>query len=194
MICSWDNSFFKIIKIYASNEANEQNVFFEQLSEELLEESIVLCGDFNSVMSSSDRISRRLDEMSSLLNKLVRTHNLCEPQGFLQFTYQHPSLPDRQSRIDYFLVSKHLASMWLGSTHYCAFSDHQAILLFPKKQHDQGVGLWLLSNDLLQNTKCQDRIRDTIWQFSQNEDHAAVENWLLLKCECKYIFQEFSKF
>ena len=87
MICSWDNSSFKIINIYAPNDANKWNIFLKQLSEDLLEESIVLCGDFNSVMSSSDRISGRLDEISSLLNKLVRTHNLCEPQGFSQFTY-----------------------------------------------------------------------------------------------------------
>ncbi len=30
--------------------------------------------------------------------------------------------------------------------------------------------------------------------FSQNEDCSAVDNWLLLKCECKCVFQEFSKF
>ncbi len=129
---------------------------------DLIDENILLCGDFNSVMSSSDRISKRLDETSSLLNKLVRTHNLCEPQVFSQLMYQHPSLLGRQSRIDYFLVSRYLEGVWFGSTHYCAFSDHQVIILFPKRLNDQGAGLWHLLNDMLQNTRCQDRIRDVI--------------------------------
>ncbi len=84
--------------------------------------------------------------------------------------------------------------MWIRSTHYCAFSDYQVIILFPKKLNDQGAGLWCLSNDLLQNTKCQDSIQEAIQIFSQNENHSALNNWLLLKCEYKHIFQEFSNF
>ncbi len=145
-------------------------------------------------MLNSDHLSKKLDDTSGLLNKLVRTTNLCEPQGFFQFTYQHPLQPLCQSCIDYFLVSQHLAHGWAGTTCFCAFSDHQAIVLFPKRLNTQGAGLWHLSNDLLQNTKCLDSIHIAIQKFSQNEEHSVIDNWLLLKCECKNIFQQFSKF
>ena len=98
IICSWDSTLYKIMNIYAPNDVLECITFFEHLQVDLMDENILLCGDFNSVMSDSDHMSKRLDETSGFLNKLVRTHNLCEPQGFYQFMYQHPSQPQQQSR------------------------------------------------------------------------------------------------
>ena len=72
---------------------------------DLMDDNILLCGDFNSVILDSNHLSKKLDDTLGLLNKLVRTTNLCKPQGFSQFTYQHPLQPLCQSLIDYFLVS-----------------------------------------------------------------------------------------
>ncbi len=85
--CSWDGTQYKFINIYAPNDASAHTEFFEKLQMDLMDDNILLCVNFNAVMSNSDCLSKKLNDTLGLLNKLVRTTNLCEPQGFSQFTY-----------------------------------------------------------------------------------------------------------
>ena len=85
---------------------------------------IQICGDFNSVTQLDECLSWKLDDISDQLNILIRNHNLTEPVGFDQFTYQHPSIPERKSKINHFLFSSDIGLEWHSLVKYCAFSDH----------------------------------------------------------------------
>ena len=154
--------------MYAPTEAKSRKEFFLNLYPDIHGPNTILCGDFNSVLSTSDRISKKLDDMSDALNMLIRMANLCEPEGSKQFTYQHPLLNDRKSQIDYFFLSQSIVSKWKHQVCFCAFSDYQAIVLFPVC-NAQGSGLWCLSNDLLKNLKYFSSICAAIRKFSHND-------------------------
>ncbi len=117
-----------------------QWIFFASLEAEIQEENNILCGDFNSVVSSINRLLGRFDETSEDLIILTRTYHLTEPEGFSQFTYQHLTIANRKSKIDFFFLLQNLAVKWKGVTRYCAFSDHQDIILFPVKDRNVGPG------------------------------------------------------
>lgn len=140
--CQWDSQLYKILTIYAPNDTQEHQSFFEQLIPELNHHHIVLYGNFNSVLQENDRASQQIDGTTDVLNCIIQDTNLSEPSGFSQFTYQHPSVKERKSRIDLFLVSHCLQGLWFGATHFCAYSDYQAVILFPTKQEQSGPGLW----------------------------------------------------
>ncbi len=125
--------------------------------------------------------------MSEDLIMLTRTNHLTEPDSFGQFTYQHLTIANRKSKIDFFFLSQNLAVKWKGITRYCAFLDHQAIILFPVKDRDIGPGYWHLSNDLLGNTRYSNELQKMIQKWSQNDSLTALDNWTILKSECKMI-------
>ena len=110
------------------------------------------------MLSEKDCLSRQTDKTTKVLNEIIQEANLLKPLGFSQYTYQHPLISTRKSRIDLFLVSSQISCKWQGVTRYYAFSDHQAVVLFPYRVENQGLGLWHLSNDLLKNPKCFEKI------------------------------------
>ena len=90
---------------------------------------------------------------------LIRTYNLTEPAGFEQFTYQHPSIPERKSKIDHFLFSSDIGLEWHRLVKYCAFLDYQALVLYPRHPIDMEPQVWYISNDLLDYMPCFTQLR-----------------------------------
>ena len=120
----YDRIKYNHINIYAPNDPDLQRTFFASLEAEIQEENNILCRDFNSVVSSMNRLLGRLDETSEDLIMLTRTNYLTEPEGFGQFPYQYLTIANRKSKIDFFFLSQNLVVKWKGVTRYCAFSDH----------------------------------------------------------------------
>ena len=93
------------MNIYASNKARECTLFNDIFG--FATDNMMLFGDFNSVVHSSDCLSGNTDATLTLLNDLLLTHGLEEIDGPHRniFTYHHPSLSVRKSRLDHIYVS-----------------------------------------------------------------------------------------
>ena len=110
--CMWDNEVYKVINIYALNDHFERLAFFNALCPDLQDTNVILYGDFNLVLSEKDCLSRQTDDTTKVLNDIIQEFNLVKPSGFSQYTYQHPSILTRKSRIDLFLVSSQISCGW----------------------------------------------------------------------------------
>ncbi len=103
---------------------------------------MILGRGFNSIIDKSDRKSGKLDETSEQLDKMIHTLWLLEPKGSHQFTCQHPSLSEYQSQLDRFYVSTTLWDDRYSIVRFCHLSDHQEVMLIPKKEVNHGPVQW----------------------------------------------------
>ena len=88
----------------------------------------LLLGDFNLVTVSSDRYLQNLDLTSKMLEQLLSFHKFHEPQGthIHHFSYHHPSIAERKSRIDH-IYSTYPMQGLQGFSKYVFFSDYYLI-------------------------------------------------------------------
>ena len=125
-------------------------------------DNMVILGDFNSVESPSDHASGNLDPTSSFLHSLITVWNLKELKGshLKTFTYHHPSVSTRKSRIDHIYGN----GSWmghLGFSYHISVSDHYLVgtHLLPTK--DVGPKMWHFPVDLLSNSQFVEVINPT---------------------------------
>ena len=90
-----------LVGVYAPSDSKSHTDFLLKVKD-YFTQSMILLGDFNSVVASSDRISGNLDPTSSQLNMLLLDWELIEPSGphLTTFTYHHASDPRQKSQID----------------------------------------------------------------------------------------------
>ena len=120
----------------------------------------MLLSDFNTVLGYCDRLSRKLDSISGLLGDLVTFASSSEPSGHVQFTYQHPSVHQRQSRIDYIFLPDSWSLLYKQTAHFIKNSDHYAVQAFPVPLRQSGPGSWQCEVDILD--VCGLKIRECI--------------------------------
>ena len=133
-----------VISIYAPNDTGQRSKFFETVSQWFCSGQMILLGGFNSIIDSQDRKSGALDQTSEQLAKLLVAGGMIEPSGVRVFTYQHPSVENRKSRIDCIYVSKCLKDECFIYTQWCQCSDHSAVVLeWNQKQGDPHSGDFL---------------------------------------------------
>ena len=135
---SKDNETLHILNVYTPNDAHDRKLFFLN-SDKMIMDCCMVLGDFNSVTDVKDHLSRHLDSTSSQLRSLLFDHSLEEPRDShtRTFTYHHPSISQRKSRLDYIYVN--YPTPWLiGYIHYVTFSDHYLVSLTLLKPEDLG--------------------------------------------------------
>ena len=142
LACEVEWQSFLLYNIYAPNEPLTRKLFFGDLISRLSAKNVILGGDFNLIIDKSNRKSRKLDETSEQLEKMIYTLCLLEPKGSHQFTYQHPSLSEHQSCLDRYYVSTSLWDDWYLIVRFCHLSDHQEVMLIPKKEVNHGLAQW----------------------------------------------------
>ena len=118
-----DNTKVVLVNFYAPNDPNQQVVFLRELSNNILSsyhgnENLVLGGDFNCVINTSDKRGGKpvdLKKASTIeLITLIKIHNLVDswryknPDSF-GFTWANPSMKI-QCRLDYLFVSEQSCS------------------------------------------------------------------------------------
>ncbi len=69
-----------LVGVYALSDSKSHTDFLLKVKD-YFTRSMILLGDFNSVVASSDRISGNLDPTSSQLNMLLSDWELIEPSG-----------------------------------------------------------------------------------------------------------------
>ena len=131
-----------VFNIYAPNNRKLQTNFFMDI-EQYITDNVMLLGDFNSVISPTDRASHHLDHISALLSSFVKKYHLVEPSGshLEQFTYHHPSIFDQKSHLDRIYINFDMTRLW-GFSNHVSFSDHYLVGLYLLRPVDMGPHLW----------------------------------------------------
>ncbi len=105
---------FRVVGVYAPSIPAVQKSFFKEMQIYFMN-NMLLLGDFNSVTSEMDHLSRSLDPTSADLHSLLDHWNLVEPCGthLNTFSYHHPSVSERKSQIDRIYINKNWNNMLL---------------------------------------------------------------------------------
>ncbi len=125
----------QILNMYALNDAHTHKLFFHDI-EPLITDCCMVLGDFNSIIESQDHYSGNLDSTSVQLTELLAKHCLLEPDGphLLCFSYHHPSLANRKSRLDRIYLNYDIVCI-RGYAHHATFSDYYLVGLFCSEAH-----------------------------------------------------------
>ena len=110
----------------------------------------MLLGDFNSVTEKQDRLSQQMDRSSASPNSILEINALKEPLGshLHSFTYHHPSILKRKSRLDRIYLNYYVESI-RGYSSFVTFSDHFLVGLRVLPPDDLGPKPWHFPVDLL---------------------------------------------
>ena len=119
------NKGYTLVNIYAPTAVSEPINFFKKLREfinlhSLNKSRLLIGGDFNCVLNTSDRTSGVTDKSTSVLTEVLDNFDLvdvwkCLNPGLVQFTYIDSSPRMCNSRINLLLFSKCLKSMCCSS-------------------------------------------------------------------------------
>ncbi len=152
----------------------------------------LLLGDFNSVTVSSDRHSQNLDSTSKMLEKVLSFHKFYEPQGthIHHFSYHHPSIAERKSRIDC-IYSTYPMQGLQGFSKHILFSDHYLIGTFQLKPVDIGPHPWHFPIDLLEDPE---RIAQLELILSGFDKKSAISSWEGIKLKIQSVMQNATAF
>ncbi len=96
-VIKYEEICYNIYNVYAPNDSLEHLAFFEGISKQLVDNYVLLGGDFNSVIDENDCLSQKTDATLHALLELLTRHDLLEPDGHKQYTYQHPMIAKRKS-------------------------------------------------------------------------------------------------
>lgn len=131
--CQIGKGMFRIVSIYAPNEARERASFFESLQGFLeVPLTTVIAGDFNCVLSTHDRTSKgsAADSSARSLKKIITVNNLSDvaegrDKGTLRFTHWQGDAHARLDRIYLSEANDFQLSDYVVSP--VPFSDHAAV-------------------------------------------------------------------
>jgi len=201
------SDYMTLLNIYAHNDRQLRNNFFSSLLPLLKEKaysSILIGGDFNEVLNSSDRIPvpNKLYSSSNLLkmiaelnlNDVWRTKNSLRSQ----YTWRRKD-SSQKSRIDYWLINEDI----LPTVRSCDIrpamiqtTDHMAISITLTLNTKRGPGSWKFNNSLLEDITFVNDLNDFIEISSVKLKNSHTDPrliWELLKIEIKSRTITFSK-
>ena len=202
---------FVILNIYAPVSDTEKRGFFYELSHEVEnitqeygENNLIICGDFNSVLSNDlDNIAGK-DHDEQCIERFKDFLNLFE----LSDTWRHMNENARDftwsrrngdtfiaRRLDYVFSSKNLKCRIAKSVHTCCpVSDHKAVCTeFKIHPLKRGRGYWKMNDSLLNCQEYVDYINTEIDSFLSDQE--SLDNrtlWELLKVHLKESTIKFS--
>ena len=199
---SFSKTKYVIINVYAPHKKREKVVFYNKLSNILnklpsrtVDENIIVCGDFNSVLNNSlDIISGAPHDIGEidLFASFLSQFNLIDVwrninKNIKDFTWFRNN-PFIARRLDYFICNKSTFLKTSKINHiYMSCSDHKAILLEIKtEQFKRGPGIWKFNDSLLNDEFFLKEINNFIDAFlllNSNKDPCL--KWELLKNEIK---------
>ncbi len=179
------------MNIYVPNVAGDRLDFFSKLPKYFIM-NMILLGDFNSVVSQKDHFSDHLDSTSVLLKSLLDLWNLVELKGshLFTFTYHHPSLADRKSRLNC-IYSNIGWEGQLGFLQHVPCLDHYMVGTFIVPSRDKGPWPWRFTDDLLADNLFTSAIQQCILDFHYE---CAIDLWENLKTCVQTFAQRKTKF
>ncbi|KAJ1152252.1 hypothetical protein NDU88_005028 [Pleurodeles waltl] len=160
----WAGEQVTLINVYAPSDVGERQDLFQCLRPQLVtSRTIMMGGDFNSILESDGRSGTRagerwMDDAAKLLAEMVDEALLTDYIGSMgpdarNFTWNHLD-GSLRSRIDFVFTSKsvRIKQFSMVTMH---FSDHRAIRSLA------GPGTWKLNSSLLRREDVQEELRRT---------------------------------
>ena len=187
-----------LVNVYAPNE--DDVTFFQEVlqkTEELQPESIVMVGDFNTIMKIEDKkcsLSNKpghpkctlfLNEMLQKLN-MVDIWRLRNPR-VNRFTWFKSSPRIMMERIDFVLMSCNLTSFVIDADIDPTFmSDHSIphVTLKDESTKDKGPGYWKLNVKHLEQSEFQEGIIDIVNECNEKYNDIWLR-WEMIKMKCR---------
>ena len=187
-----NNEIYTIVKVYVPTIAKHRVCFFKGLSKWINQFTpnnyyLILGGDFNTCVSTSDKTSNQLNKCTKFLN-VNDSWKHCNK--FKQdFTWVNPGDSKMQSRIDYIFTSDWLL-YYANNCTICPapVPDSKAVILtLDTKNEKRGSGNWKLNVSILNDSKYQKGIKDlfrkTLEEYNENIDKRLL--WDLYKIRVK---------
>lgn len=212
MAISLNQIIILIVNTYGYNSSNENNIFFENLEDRINTwlvkyppALLLLGGDFNETMDNNlDRWPpRNYGPFNSNLKSFTERFDLVDiwREKFphvRQYTWCNKDL-SRQSRIDFWLISRCLADADLSVTiDPSPLTDHTAIsitvsLISNSVLPPMKASLWKLNNSVLKFEKVQDKIKELISDFwnEASSKKSYGRYWELFKFELGKFLRKF---
>ena len=149
----------------------------------------MLLGDFNSVTTSFDHLSGKLDDISHFLHTSLTQW---KPPGShrYSFTYHHPAVPNRKSRLDRIYLNFEMNNT-RGYSQHSSISDHYLVSLYQLPDKDKGPKLWRLLDDALNNSQTCMCIDLTLSNFNYQQP---LSSWEDIKVKLQTLVQLCTKF
>ena len=198
-----------LVNIYAPNDVAQQVSFFKRLNqqlEEFAQDTIVIGGDFNCVLTSNDKrggkpVSKRSAVIQGI-NMLCDLYNLsdiwqnlnCDKQCY---TWRTKSFKI-ECRLDLFLVSQELIKLAKKcDIVHAPESDHSAVsrgLHSNRLNQKRGPGFWKFNKALLKDKAYVTALNINIPIFKEKyEVHDLGLKWDLIKMEIRGFTIKYSK-
>ena len=207
---SLDDKAIVLVNIYAPNDVAQQVTFFQKLNKQLEEfeqDTIVIGGDFNCVLTSNDkRGGNPIAKKSAVIKEiyaLCDAYNLGDIWRNLNpdkqsFTWRTKSFKI-QCRLDYFLVSQELIPFAKKcDIVHAPESDHSAVSLILQSDHQnqkRGPGFWKFNTSLLKDETYVSalKINFPIFKEKYKETQDLGLKWDLIKMEIRGFTIQYSK-
>ncbi len=188
---------YSLLNVYAPNDSSDRISFLKQIRLFLNQHAVtktrlIIAGDFNCVLERKDRASGNIDNSSNFLRQLLDDLKLIDIWRSLhpnevEYTYIHPSVCQRNSRIDYILCSESLMT-------YCTLSnicqapspDHKGIYVCIKTvENERGRGYWKLNNNFLKYKSYEEGItniyNDVITEYGEHADKVLLWDYFKMR-------------
>ena len=197
---------FTLLNIYSPNNKKARNLFYQEISETLLNKSQgvkIIGGDHNDTLTQYDRIYRCINDKPKTvpvtnLKSLIKSHNVIDiwrhlNKGKNQYTWKRKNGIEK-SRIDFWLIEDSLLPLILSTDIRPALiqhTDHMAISLKLNVPCKRGKGFWKFNNNLLKDNEYIKHLTGIINSISNIEIANNSNNqtkWEL----CKIEIREFS--
>ena len=199
-----------LCNIYAPNDQVNQHQFMQELNNCIIDKSeltsLIVGGDWNcTLLKKKDKIGGAKWKPSSYCNLILTTMEMFDLVNIQRmrhpklrkFTYESKILK-LKSRIDFFLVAKHLIGHMKNSEIYPSIApDHDAIYISLSWfcNPSRGPGLWKFNNTLLKDTQYVSDVSDTYSHVCSYYSNVTDKRlcWELMKKEIRSATISFSK-
>lgn len=167
-----NNNEYTLVNIYAPNAVKDRIVFFQTLTNfinqhALNKSKMFIGGDFNCVLTASDRYSCTTDKSMNALKDVMDKYKLIDIWKMFnstsnEFTYINPTNSTRNSRIDFILCSPYIKTCSVS----CKISqspapDHKAVCLVVElSSNARGKGYWKFNNTMLKEKDFEDGVKN----------------------------------
>jgi exonuclease III len=189
------NTIYSIVNVYTPTNLSERCRFFSRIKNFIIENidnenNLILCGDFNSCLSSSDRTSANIDKSTEFFNSLVCDLNIKDiwksknpkKKGY---TWQNTGNIKQKSRIDFIFTKEYLFNFIKSCNTLCPpISDHKCIkMVISNPNLSKGQGYWKMNVTVLND---KDYCKNIIKLF-----HETVEEYTKLMVNNQVIWDLF---
>ena len=194
-----------IINAYAPNDTNQKIEFFKrvkQIINEYCNYNVILCGDFNCVVSNNlDIVSGNPHNEREIKHFIEMANTLKDAWRFIHgnekdYTWNRQN-PFIARRLDFCFISESLLTSCISTEHVCIpCSDHKAVVLeLNDNNFKRGPGYWRFNNSFLKQqeylTLINEKLDELIEEYRNSTTY--INDWEMVKVEIRNASIDYGK-